>query len=78
LIPIYSVHLDATGVGGIDDWSFLSFVLPRFIPKAETELKVRGFRFLRDLDAGFIREVEIVEPVGNGIVEEGGHSEEPF
>ena len=28
------------------------------------------------MNAGFIREEEIVETIGNGIVEEGRHSEE--
>ena len=48
------------------------------IQEAETELKVQEFRFRDHLDTRLIREEEIVEPVGNGIIEEGGDSKEPF
>ena len=51
------------------EWSFLSFVLPGLIPEAETELEVRGFYLRGHLDARFFTEEEIVESVGNGIVD---------
>jgi hypothetical protein len=47
-------------------WSFLSFILPGIVPDAETELKVNFFCFRDHLDARFVSEQEIVEPVDNG------------
>ena len=69
-IPHLSTH--------IDTWSFLSFVLPALLPEAEGELKFGLFCLGALLDAGLVGKEEIVQPVGNGIVEEGGHPEEPF
>ena len=59
-------------------WSFLSFVSLSLLPEAEGELEVGFFPLGNLLDAGFVWKEEIIQPVGNGIVEEGGHAEEAF
>jgi hypothetical protein len=49
-----------------------------FITEVETELKIRAFILRSDLDAHFIREEQLVQSVGNGVVEEGRYSKESF
>jgi hypothetical protein len=65
-------------VKGFFDWSFLSFVSATLFPEAEGELEVRPFCLGEILDADFLLGKEIIQPVSNGIVEEGGHAEEAF
>jgi hypothetical protein len=60
------------------DWSFLSFVSPGVFPEAERELEIRTFAPLGSLDTGFVWKEQIVEPVGDGIVEERWHPKEAF
>jgi len=50
--------------------------LPCFLPEREAKLKFRLFRSWNIVDAGFIGEEEIIESIGDGLVEEGGHTEE--
>ena len=57
---------------------FPEFVLPALLPKAEGELEFGLSRPWRLLDARLVEKEEIVQPVGNRIVEERGHAEEPF
>lgn len=49
-----------------------------FITEVETELKIRAFILRSDVDARFVREEEVVEAIGNGIIEESRYAKKSF
>ena len=63
---------------GRTNQEFPEFVLPAFRPKAERELKLRLLCLGALPDAGLVGKEKVVQPVGNGVVEEGWYPEEAF
>lgn len=48
---------------------FPEFCFPWFSPEAEAELEILGFVFF-EIEALFVREEKVIEPIGYGVVEE--------
>ena len=56
---------------------FPDFCDQQISPETEAELEILGFACC-EIEVPFLGEQQVVEPIGYGIVEEGGNPEEPF